>query len=97
MFPVSELGSATECDSGVEKPLFPEPQSLTEPSKKERKFQLGDAFPCRLHSRRGRKRARVIPFLTAGRANLLTASIVDRLGDGGAAGDKRKVPKERFI
>lgn len=33
----------------------------------------------------------------AERANLLTPAIVDPLGDGEAAGDKRKAPKERFI
>lgn len=31
------------------------------------------------------------------RLNLLTPTIVDWLGDGGAAGDKRKVRKERDL
>lgn len=37
MFPASKLGAPGECDGGVEKPLFLEPQSLTEPSKKKKR------------------------------------------------------------
>lgn len=46
---------------------------------------------------RRKKWVNVIPFLMGEQANLLTSSIVDWLGDGREAGDKGKVPKQRFI
>lgn len=63
----------------------------------KKKFLPRDAFPCSFNFPRQRKWVNVIPFLVVERANLLTPSIVDWLGDGRAAGDKRKVQKERFI
>lgn len=95
MFPMSTSRSAvSEFDSGMEKLIFLDPLSLRELSKKCLSW---DAFPCSFNFPRQRKWVNVIPFLMVERANLLTPSIVDWLGDGRAAGDKRKVPKEIYL
>lgn len=51
---------------------------------------LHDTFSSRFSFPWQRKRVNVIPFLMGEQANLLSLSIVDWLGDGGEAGDKRK-------
>lgn len=97
MFPTSKSGfTPSKFDGGTEKPLFLEPQSLMDSSKKK-KFSLPDTFSSRSHFLWRRKWVNVIPFLMVEQANLLTSPIVDWLSDGREAGDKRKVQKERFI